>query len=38
MSRITEVKLSRRSFVGGALMLGAASPMLLSACSKAEDS
>src|SRR6201991_53144 len=37
MSRITEVKLSRRSFVGGALMLGAASPMLLSACSKAED-
>ena len=26
MSRIAEVKLSRRSFVGGALMLGAASP------------
>jgi spermidine/putrescine-binding protein len=33
MSRISEVKLSRRSFVGGALMLGAASPLLLSACS-----
>ncbi len=36
MSRITEVKLSRRSFVGGALMFGAASPLLLSACSSAE--
>jgi spermidine/putrescine-binding protein len=37
MSRISEVKLSRRSFVGGALMLGAASPFLLSACGKAEE-
>ncbi|MFG1933936.1 PotD/PotF family extracellular solute-binding protein [Mycobacterium sp. NPDC048908] len=37
MSRISEAKLSRRSFVGGALMLGAASPLLLSACSKAEN-
>ena len=37
MSRITEVKLSRRSFVGGALMLGAASPFVLSACSSSSD-
>ena len=37
MSRFAEVKLSRRSFVGGALMLGAASPLLLSACGKAEE-
>ena len=38
MSRISEVKLSRRSFVGGALMLGAASPLLLSACSSGSNS
>jgi spermidine/putrescine-binding protein len=38
MSRIAEVKLSRRSFVGGALMLGAASPFVLSACSSGNDS
>jgi spermidine/putrescine-binding protein len=38
MSRISEVKLSRRSFVGGALMLGAASPFLLSACSSGTKS
>jgi spermidine/putrescine-binding protein len=38
MSRITEVKLSRRSFVGGALMLGAASPLVLSACSSGSNS
>jgi spermidine/putrescine-binding protein len=37
MFRITEVKLSRRSFVGGALMLGAASPFVLSACSSSSD-
>jgi spermidine/putrescine transport system substrate-binding protein len=37
MSRISEVKLSRRSFVGGALMLGAASPFLLSACSSGSN-
>src|ERR1700754_1157808 len=37
MSRISEVKLSRRSFVGGALMLGAASPLLLSACSSGSN-
>ena len=37
MSRFAEVKLSRRSFVGGALMLGAASPFVLSACSSASD-
>jgi spermidine/putrescine-binding protein len=38
MSRIAEVKLSRRSFVGGALMLGAASPFVLSACSSGNNS
>src|ERR1700709_1998998 len=38
MSRISEAKLSRRSFVGGALMLGAASPFLLSACSSSDKS
>lgn len=38
MSRITEAKLSRRSFVGGALMLGAASPFVLSACSSGSNS
>src|SRR5215475_9561173 len=37
MSRFAEINLSRRSFVGGALMLGAASPFLLSACGKAEE-
>jgi spermidine/putrescine-binding protein len=38
MSRFAEVNLSRRSFVGGALMLGAASPFLLSACSSSNNS
>jgi spermidine/putrescine-binding protein len=38
MSRFAEVKLSRRSFVGGALMLGAASPFLLSSCSSSNNS
>ena len=37
MSRFAEINLSRRSFVGGALMLGAASPFLLSACGKAQE-
>jgi spermidine/putrescine-binding protein len=38
MSGITEIKLDRRSFVRGALMLGAASPFLLSACASGSDS
>jgi spermidine/putrescine-binding protein len=38
MSGITEIKLDRRSFVRGALMLGAASPLLLSACASGSDS
>jgi spermidine/putrescine-binding protein len=38
MPRMSDVKLDRRSFVRGALMLGAASPLLLSACSSASDS
>ena len=33
MSRIADIKLDRRTFVRGSLMLGAASPFLLSACS-----
>ena len=33
MSSIADIKLDRRSFVLGSLMLGAASPMVLSACS-----
>ena len=37
MSGIADVKLGRRSFVRGALMLGAASPLLLSACSSSSD-
>ena len=37
MSGIADVKLDRRSFVRGALMLGAASPLLLSACSSESD-
>src|SRR3954468_22387818 len=38
MSGITDINLDRRSFVRGALMLGAASPFLLSACSSGSDS
>src|SRR6267142_5294522 len=38
MSGIADIKLDRRSFVRGALMLGAASPLLLSACSSGGDS
>jgi spermidine/putrescine-binding protein len=38
MSGIADIKLDRRSFVRGALMLGAASPLLLSACSSGSDS
>ncbi len=38
MSGITDINLDRRSFVRGALLLGAASPLLLSACSKGSDS
>lgn len=37
MSGIADVRLGRRSFVRGALMLGAASPLLLSACSSSSD-
>ena len=33
MSTIADIKLNRRSFVLGSLMLGAASPLVLSACS-----
>jgi len=33
MSGISDIKLNRRSFVRGSLMVGAASPFLLSACS-----
>ena len=36
MSGIADIKLDRRSFVRGALMLGAASPLLLSACSSSD--
>src|SRR6478735_9591555 len=36
MSGIGDVKVDRRSFVRGALMLGAASPFLLSACSSSD--
>jgi spermidine/putrescine transport system substrate-binding protein len=38
MSGIAEIKLDRRSFVRGALMLGAASPLVLSACSSGSNS
>ena len=38
MSRIADIKLNRRSFVGGSLMLGAASPFVLSACSSGKQS
>ncbi|MCW2691319.1 MAG: Spermidine/putrescine-binding protein [Mycobacterium sp.] len=37
MSRITDIKLTRRSFVMGSLVLGAASPVLLSACSSGDN-
>ena len=33
MSKITDIKLNRRTFVKGSLMLGAAAPIVLSACS-----
>ena len=38
MSRIADIKLNRRSFVKGSLMLGAASPFVLSACSSGSNS
>jgi spermidine/putrescine-binding protein len=38
MSRIADIKLDRRSFVRGSLILGAASPFLLSACSSGSNS
>ena len=38
MSRIADIKLNRRSFVKGSLMLGAASPFVLSACSSGSKS
>jgi spermidine/putrescine-binding protein len=38
MPGISDVKLDRRSFVRGALMLGAASPLLLSACASGSNS
>ena len=38
MSRIADIKLNRRSFVKGSLILGAASPLVLSACSSASNS
>src|SRR6476660_5775689 len=38
MSRIADIKLNRRSFVKGSLMLGAASPLVLSACSSGSNS
>ena len=37
MSPISDVKLDRRSFVRGAMMLGAVSPFLLSACSSSNS-
>ena len=37
MSRIADIKLNRRSFVMGSLMLGAASPFVLSACSSGKQ-
>lgn len=38
MSGIADIKLDRRSFVRGSLMLGVASPFLLSACSSGSNS
>lgn len=38
MSGIADVRLNRRSFVRGALMMSAASPLLLSACSSGSNS
>jgi spermidine/putrescine-binding protein len=38
MSKIADIKLNRRSFVKGSLMLGAASPFVLSACSSGSNS
>jgi len=38
MSKIADIKLNRRSFVKGSLMLGAASPFVLSACSSGSKS
>jgi spermidine/putrescine-binding protein len=38
MSGIADIKLNRRSFVKGSLMLGAASPFVLSACSSGSKS
>jgi spermidine/putrescine-binding protein len=37
MSKIADMKLDRRTFVRGSLMLGAASPFLLSACSSGKN-
>src|SRR4051812_38251595 len=38
MPRIADMKLNRRSFVKGSLILGAASPLVLSACSSGSNS
>jgi spermidine/putrescine-binding protein len=37
MSRIADIKLNRRSFVLGSLMLGAATPLVLSSCSSGNN-